>query len=482
MGKAVQSSHAEAIQHARHLQIMAERTAQLTELEMLQCLKDVPQDELEQLLDICWFRGFPTHSTIIHESDPQSCFYLVLQGRLMLTLHDREGRAIALGELRRGDCFGEEALQSNSAHHVSAVAVTSCQLIQISCTGLAPLLGQLPLLRQMLNQLYRERLALYTLARVPLFSELLSSERLALAQRMQMRRYPNGTTVVQQGERGDALYLIQSGQLVVEQDQTPIALLGQGEFFGEMALLTQEVRTASVIAATGAELLVLSAVDFAEMLLRQPTLRERLRQVIELRRETQARLRQNQVLTRRVNLALSHGLLRGGHLLVRDLESCDPACRRCEEGCRERHGHKRLRTDGIAIDHYDIVDTCRQCQFEAECAAACPEDAFVWNAKGALTITNACTGCGACVPACPYDAVTRVERSYSGQQWGALRRIFKRSPLPHSGVPVIPLVSTPSTHRADKCDLCDGYDDLACVSACPTGALRLVPVEEILPI
>ena len=52
--------------------------------------------------------------------------------------------------------------------------------------------------------------------------------------------------------------------------------------------------------------------------------------------------------------------------------------------------------------------------------------------------------------------------------WSRVRQ-FKQGP----SIPLQP------TQRADKCDLCNGYDDLACVSACPTGALRLMPVEEL---
>jgi Fe-S-cluster-containing hydrogenase component 2 len=48
--------------------------------------------------------------------------------------------------------------------------------------------------------------------------------------------------------------------------------------------------------------------------------------------------------------------------------------------------------------------------------------------------------------------------------------------------PTISLVAASPTQRANKCDLCHGYDDLACVSACPTGALQLMPVEELLPL
>jgi Fe-S-cluster-containing hydrogenase component 2 len=117
----------------------------------------------------------------------------------------------------------------------------------------------------------------------------------------------------------------------------------------------------------------------------------------------------------------------------------------------------------------------------AECAEACPYDAFEWNDGGALVITDRCTGCGDCVPACPYDAVQRVPRH--NQTHNPLKLLLRTMQRARRAVrPVIPLEPVEYTHRADKCDLCHSYDDMACVSQCPSGALRLVPVEEVLPL
>jgi Fe-S-cluster-containing hydrogenase component 2 len=61
--------------------------------------------------------------------------------------------------------------------------------------------------------------------------------------------------------------------------------------------------------------------------------------------------------------------------------------------------------------------------------------------------------------------------------WGLWQRLQRWR------MPVIPLETDHQTQqRANKCDLCHGYNDLACVSACPTGALRLVSVEEVFPL
>jgi CRP-like cAMP-binding protein len=63
--------------------------------------------------------------------------------------------------------------------------------------------------------------------------------------------YKDGETIIRQGETGDCMFVIQSGMVLVitQKDggkEIPIAELGEGEFFGEMALFEKEVRSATV--------------------------------------------------------------------------------------------------------------------------------------------------------------------------------------------------------------------------------------------
>jgi len=162
---------------------------------------------------------------------------------------------------------------------------------------------------------------------------------------------------------------------------------------------------------------------------------------------------------------------------VRDPQLCQAGCTICEDACTTRHGQTRIHLNGVMLNGLDITDSCRQCRVGAECVEACPSDAIHWNGNGALLITESCTGCGACVPACPYDAVQMVGQDTASVSplWSLWHRIT------HPARSTIPLEASQPQLRADKCDLCQGYDDLACVSACPTGALQLRSVEELFP-
>src|SRR5581483_460865 len=179
-----------------------------------------------------------------------------------------------------------------------------------------------------------------------------------------------------------------------------------------------------------------------------------------------------------LNAAIKRGLLRGTHVLVRDPQRCEPDCRLCVAACSTRHSQPRIRLDGVSLNGFDVTDSCRQCRVGAECVEACPEHAIEWNDHGALIVNQRCTGCGDCVTACPYEAIelTAEHPAHSSLLW-SLWHQMKRA-RHHS----IPLEDAQATRRASKCDLCYGYADLACVSACPTGALRLMPVEELFPL
>ncbi len=84
----------------------------------------------------------------------------------------------------------------------------------------------------------------------------------SLARQMQPGFAAKGSTIIKQGDAGDSLYVVEEGRAEVavqqaEGHEITIAYLGDGDFFGEMALISEEVRTASVKALTDCRLLVL---------------------------------------------------------------------------------------------------------------------------------------------------------------------------------------------------------------------------------
>lgn len=459
-----------------------QRHERLATLQRLDCLHQVSTEELSRLLDLCVLRAFVPGSTLVSEHEASRFLYFLLQGDVQLTLHDRDGHEVLVGILSRGDCCGESQLFGNFFRRARVRADTVCYALQVPLSDLQVLLPSLPTLSAALREIHRRRMVESTLVRVPLFSQLLPLERLALAALLQRSHYSRGSVIVRHGEPGEALCLIESGQIVVEQHGVTIASLQEGDFFGEIALLSDRPHNATVRAFTATDILALPAADFHWLLAQRPELEAQLHTVVEQRLSHNATMRTDQDRVRHLNLAVEHGLLRGSRLLVRTPELCPPGCRICEDACASRHGQTRLHLNGVQIGDFDVVDTCRQCRIDAECVEACLEDAIQWNDQGALVITDKCTGCGDCVQACPYDAVTRKPLNPNPPNgplwklWSAMQQRLNKQRH------IIPLETTHYTHRADKCDLCHNYDNLACLSACPTGSLRLMPVEELFPL
>lgn len=100
-----------------------------------------------------------------------------------------------------------------------------------------------------------------------------------------------GVTLCQEGDPGNAMFIILSGEAEIYKGPQLMALLGAGEMFGEMALLTGEERSASVIARSPMELYELDRGDFDAMLTRSPHLASGLSRILarRLRETTQSR-------------------------------------------------------------------------------------------------------------------------------------------------------------------------------------------------
>jgi CRP-like cAMP-binding protein len=101
------------------------------------------------------------------------------------------------------------------------------------------------------------------LSRVPLLSGLDSKDLERLAGSFTERSFPAGTVVVKQGdERGIGFFVITDGSAQVSADGQSLAVLGPGDHFGEIALIGDRVRTATVTAETDLQTLVTSVWEF----------------------------------------------------------------------------------------------------------------------------------------------------------------------------------------------------------------------------
>ena len=105
------------------------------------------------------------------------------------------------------------------------------------------------------------------LKRVPLFSTFSEQQLSAVLAYVQHRRYPRNALIVRAGDETDALYIILSGRVKVliqddEGHEVILSMMGSHDFFGEMGLLDDQPRSASVEALEPCEMLRLSKAGF----------------------------------------------------------------------------------------------------------------------------------------------------------------------------------------------------------------------------
>ena len=119
--------------------------------------------------------------------------------------------------------------------------------------------------------------AIEVLRTVPLFQQVPEVDLQALAQLVRERSHTKGAVILSQGDSGDALFLIRTGQVkvtVIAENgrEVILSVLGGGSFFGEMALLDGGPRTASVIAEGPVVCLTIGRTRFLKLLREESTI------------------------------------------------------------------------------------------------------------------------------------------------------------------------------------------------------------------
>lgn len=118
------------------------------------------------------------------------------------------------------------------------------------------------------------------LAAVPLFSKCSKKDLSAIAKSGKIQTRKAGAEVVREGKAGAAFFLILNGSVDVVRGEINLARLHTGDFFGEMALLADQPRSATVTAVDDVELFVLSKFSFKSLLIGNPNISYGLLQIM----------------------------------------------------------------------------------------------------------------------------------------------------------------------------------------------------------
>jgi CRP-like cAMP-binding protein len=104
------------------------------------------------------------------------------------------------------------------------------------------------------------------LKKIPFFSKLSDADLQAIIEKIQMQYFPADHVIFNTGDPGDLMYIIKRGKVQVIRNNTILAVLSDNQFFGEMALVSDEPRNATVKTVTDLEVLTLRKEDFKRLL------------------------------------------------------------------------------------------------------------------------------------------------------------------------------------------------------------------------
>jgi CRP-like cAMP-binding protein len=114
------------------------------------------------------------------------------------------------------------------------------------------------------------------MARVPLFSECSKRDLARIATIADEIDLPVGRVLTKEGARGHEFFVLLEGTAEVRQDGRAVAALGPGDFFGEIALVADSARTATVTATSDVRALVVTARAFRDLLRSRPEIQAKV--------------------------------------------------------------------------------------------------------------------------------------------------------------------------------------------------------------
>lgn len=241
----------------------------------------LPDKVLRSIMDKIIFKKFKADQEIFHEGQTGDCLYMILEGNVNISVESKEGDHVQLAVLRDGDYFGEMAMLTDAQRSATATTLTPCLVYSLDRQSFQDLLNKHSDIALELSHVLSERLA-YTnklllrehhLNRPKVADLKEMPDELMSAFRSQMERQDlkKGDLVFEEGDIGDKLYLIEKGQISItvkskEGKEIQLAVLSAGDYFGEMAMLTDAPRTATARAAKDCTLYFLHKEDFNSLI------------------------------------------------------------------------------------------------------------------------------------------------------------------------------------------------------------------------
>lgn len=219
---------------------------------------NISEETLQILVKAMKYVAVKKGTDVIVQGDPVSdLFYIIDSGVCQVILNGR-----VFGEIdgtSERNFFGELALLYDAPRAATIRALTDAE-----CWSL----DRITFKRVLMDTTIKQRqLYLDFLDQVPIFSTLSPYEKMIVADALRVQYYDPSAVIIHEGSAGDDFYIVEDGEVMCTKgDDEVSARLGSGDFFGELALITNDVRMATVTAVRKTKCLVLDRKTFKRLL------------------------------------------------------------------------------------------------------------------------------------------------------------------------------------------------------------------------
>lgn len=214
---------------------------------------DLSTDAMDQMIRSFAPKEYPVDSVVITEGDEGDYFYVIENGTVEYTSGGK-----LLSSSGPGTCFGELALLHNAPRAATVRAITPLKLWALDRITFKEIVVQ--------KLLAKREHSRQVLAGVDILKNLDGAAQLKLADALQPASYNSGEVIVKEGDKGDLFYLIDEGEVDVTIKGQHVSTLRKGGYFGELALLYNLPRQATVTARVPLKLERLDKYGFERLL------------------------------------------------------------------------------------------------------------------------------------------------------------------------------------------------------------------------